>query len=121
MKKSLLLLLMIAFSGTMGSCNFETATYQQELIETLSSEYEAEEIHTKVQNQELIVTFVNSPLEELSAEEKQEIAQEIGALALSPENKPEFTAGKLVFEDNTDLGVLYRSESHSFDMQLEIQ
>ena len=119
MKKPLLLLLMIAFLSFAGSCNFDSATYQQELIETLTSEYEAEEIHTKVQNQELIVTFVNSPLEELSTEEKQELALEIGALALRPENKPAFTAGKLVFEDHTDLGVANISNTHSFDMQLD--
>lgn len=117
MKKTLLPLL-IVLSFLLGSCSFDGLEYVRDLQETLASKYEAEEVLVKVLNKELIVTFKNSPLDDLSPEEKQEIALEIGALALAPEKKPALEKGKLVFEENTDLGVASVSDRNSYDMQL---
>ena len=119
MKRTLLPLLLIVISCILGSCSFDGLQYVRDLQETLVYKYEAEEILVKVQNKELIVTLKNSPLEDLSAEEKQGIAREIGALALAPEKRPALETGKLVFEEKSELGIASYSEKNFFDMQLK--
>ena len=71
MKRTLLPLLLIVISCILGSCSFDGLQYVRDLQETLVYKYEAEEILVKVQNKELNVTLKNSPLEDLSAVEKQ--------------------------------------------------
>ena len=117
--KKILLLFIMAGLVTLTGCNSGGLGYAMDLQESLNERYEAEEINVQVHNSELIVTLVNSPLEDLSVEEKQEMAHEIGVLAMEPEEKPALESGKLVFEDRADAGVASISNSHSFDMKLE--
>lgn len=118
MKKTLLPLL-ILLSCILGSCSFDSLEYARNLQETLDHKYDAEEVFVKVLNKELIVTLKNSPLNDLSPEEKQGIAREIGALALAPEKTPALETGKLIFEESTEVGIASYSEKDSFDMQLK--
>lgn len=117
MKKLLLMFIMAGLVSLTG-CNSGGLGYAMDLQESLNERYEAEEINVQIHNSELIVTLVNSPLEDLSVEEKQEMAREMGMLAMAPNERPELTSGKLVFENRADAGVASLSDSHSFDMEL---
>src|SRR5690606_15264510 len=75
--KKILLLFIMAGLVTLTGCNSGGLGYAMDLQESLNERYEAEEINVQVRNSELIVTLVNSPLEDLSVEEKQEMALEI--------------------------------------------
>lgn len=101
----------------LGSCSgFDRITDALELKNEIEEKYDSEEVEVKVTNKEDIsVSLIDKDLSDLSPQEKQKIAVEIGEMVL--EMQPEgFKAGTVHFVENTHMLNVKTSSSVAFEM-----
>ena len=88
------------------------------LKEVLTERYASEKLEISIINQEeLTVTLIGAGYKDYSPDEKQEIAREIGQLAVSiDEEQPKFKSGVVEFVENSRFLVVSISHKESYDM-----
>ncbi len=125
MKKTLLFLPLILLGILSGSCSgvISDFKYMDTLKDTLSSRYDTEDIHIEMKNQdEIIISFVNSKFDTGTDEEREKMAEEIGAILRTPlQDRPNLTKGTLEFVQKSNYIIASSSSTQSYNLTLEEQ
>lgn len=86
-------------------------SYAMDLQEIISNKYDSDEVTVSIDNNVLTVSLIDDKFSGYSDLEKQEISNEIGAIASNLENKPQLSGGVVKFVTKGLEGLVKTSKS----------
>lgn len=116
MKKAFLILLAV---GLFQSCAevSKSIEYMKELNEAIDEKYDFEDVNLSMDLNSLTVTLADESFDDYSAEQKKEVAGEIGKMARSiKKNQPDLTDASVKFVSEKKIGPVKMSDSESYPM-----